>query len=65
METEQKFSTETLVNAIKHLNTDDIELIELRFFEKHSYKEIALIKEIEANHARIKVFRILKKLKTS
>lgn len=49
--------------AIGTLNDDEIELIELRFFEKRHFKEIAEILEITENNAKVKTYRILDKLK--
>ncbi len=49
--------------ALKQLDHADIQLIELRFFEKHSFAEIAEIIGITENNAKVKVYRILDKLK--
>jgi len=49
--------------ALKQLNSDDIQLIELRFFEKHSFAEVGQIIGITENNAKVKVYRILDKLK--
>ncbi len=49
--------------ALKQLDYPDIQLIELRFFEKHSFAEIGEIIGITENNAKVKVYRILEKLK--
>lgn len=49
--------------ALKKLDTDDIQLIELRFFEKHSFAEVGEIVGITENNAKVKVYRIIDKLK--
>jgi RNA polymerase sigma-70 factor (ECF subfamily) len=49
--------------ALKQLDADDIQLIELRFFEKHSFAEVGNIIGITENNAKVKVYRILEKLK--
>lgn len=49
--------------ALKQLDSNDIQLIELRFFEKHSFAEIGQIIGITENNAKVKVYRILDKLK--
>lgn len=51
--------------AIKKLSADDLELIEMRYFEKRSFIEIGEIKNMTANHAKVKVHRILERIKKS
>lgn len=52
-----------LLNALKKLKEQDLQLIELRFFEQRSYREIGEILEIKENNAKVKAFRALEKLK--
>lgn len=52
-----------MMAALKKLNQEDIQLIELRFFEKRSFAEVGEIIGITENHAKVKVYRILDKLK--
>ena len=40
-----------------------MQLIELRFFEKRSFKEIGEILELTENNAKVKTFRAIEKLK--
>lgn len=54
---------EALFAAIKKLNATDLELIEMRFFEKRSFKEIGDIKGITENNAKVKVHRILERIR--
>ncbi|MBA3706102.1 MAG: sigma-70 family RNA polymerase sigma factor [Bacteroidetes bacterium] len=49
--------------ALKQMDTNDIQLIQLRFFEKYSFAEVAEIIGITENNAKVKVYRILEKLK--
>lgn len=49
--------------AIQKLKKEELELVELRFFEKHSFAEIAEIMNITENNAKVKVYRILDKIK--
>jgi RNA polymerase sigma-70 factor (ECF subfamily) len=56
---------ESLFKAIKKLNATDLELIEMRFFEKRSFKEIGEIKGITENNAKVKVHRILERVRNS
>ncbi|MEI7597288.1 MAG: sigma-70 family RNA polymerase sigma factor [Bacteroidota bacterium] len=48
---------------LEYLNPSDLELIEMRYFEKRSFKEIAEITDLTENNAKVKVHRILGKLK--
>ncbi len=52
-----------LKRALKTLKKEEIELIQLRFFENRSFKEIAEILDIKENNAKVKAHRILGKLK--
>lgn len=52
-----------LTTALKQLESDDVQLIELRFFEKRSFAEIGEIIGITENNAKVKVYRIIDKLK--
>ena len=52
-----------IVDIISELPEDELQLIEMRFFEKRSFKEIAEILEIMENNAKVKTYRILEKLK--
>lgn len=47
----------------EQLEEDELQLIEMRFFEKRSFKEIADILNITENNAKVKTYRILDKLK--
>lgn len=51
------------MGAIKELGENEIELLELRYFEMRSFKELAQILGIEENNAKVRNHRILKKLK--
>jgi RNA polymerase sigma-70 factor (ECF subfamily) len=50
---------------IKELNEDDLQLVELRFFEKRPFKEIAEILGITEVNAKVKMYRLVEKLKKS
>jgi len=47
----------------QELPEDELQLIEMRFFEKRSFKEIGEILDITENNAKVKTYRILEKLK--
>lgn len=52
-----------LADAVAELEEDDLQLIEMRFFEKRAFKEIGEILDITENNAKVKVYRILERLK--
>jgi len=56
-------SQEELVVALDGLKEDDLQIIELRYFEGLPYKEIAEIMNITENNAKVKTFRILNRMK--
>ncbi len=58
-----KCEENSLVMALDQLNDTELMLIELRFFEKLSFKEIGDIVGCTENNAKVKGYRILKKLK--
>jgi RNA polymerase sigma-70 factor (ECF subfamily) len=53
----------TLLNSLKLLKDHQLQLIEMRFFEKRSFKEIGEIVGLTENNAKVKTFRTLVKLK--
>lgn len=52
-----------LFQCLSLLKDDDLQLIELRYFEKRSYREIGEIVEITENNAKVRTFRALERLK--
>ena len=52
-----------LLKALSTLTTDEMQLIELRFFEKRAFLEIGEIVGITENNAKVRTYRILDKLK--
>ena len=65
-ETEEPFFEEYLP-AIKKLitllNEDDLQMVELRFFEKRPFKEIAELLDITESNAKVKMHRVIEKLR--
>jgi RNA polymerase sigma-70 factor (ECF subfamily) len=53
----------TLLNLIKELDEAEIEIVELRFFEKRSFREIGEILNVTENNAKVKAHRVVKKMK--
>lgn len=67
-ESEELFFEEyipAIKKLIRELNEDDLQLVELRFFEKRPFKEIAEILDITEVNAKVKMYRIVEKLKKS
>jgi len=52
-----------VLNAVQQLSENEIQLIEMRFFEKRAFKEIGGILEITENNAKVKTYRVLDKLR--
>ncbi len=52
-----------LKEAVTELEEDDLQYIEMRFFEKRAFKEIAEIIGVTENNAKVKTYRILEKLR--
>jgi len=52
-----------LLKILPLLREDQLQLIEMRFFEKRSFKEIGEIMDLTENNAKVKTFRALIKLK--
>ena len=52
-----------LVAAIETLSLDEVNLLELRFFEQRPFREIGFILNISENYAKVKTYRLLDKLR--
>jgi RNA polymerase sigma-70 factor (ECF subfamily) len=52
-----------LGRIIKDLPEDELQLIEMRFFEKRPFKEIAEIMMMTENNTKVKLYRILERFK--
>lgn len=59
----QDYLEEKLAECIQDLEIEDVQLIELRFQEGKSFKEIGFILNITENNAKVKTYRVLDKLK--
>lgn len=49
--------------VLSKLKEKEIQLLELRFFEDRSFREIGEILELSENNAKVKTFRVIKKMK--
>ena len=54
---------QALIDVLEILAEEDLLAIEMRFFENRSFKEVAYILGITENNAKVRVFRVLKKMK--
>ena len=54
---------ELLISIIGELPEQELQIIEMRYFEKRSYREIGEILDITENNAKVKAYRIVGKLK--
>jgi RNA polymerase sigma-70 factor (ECF subfamily) len=52
-----------LPEILEKLAVDELQLIELRFFEQRPFKEVADIIGVTENYAKVKVYRVLQKMK--
>lgn len=52
-----------VIEAIAQLKPQEVEMIELRFFEKLSFRDIAYILNTTENNAKVKTFRIIKRIR--
>jgi RNA polymerase sigma-70 factor, ECF subfamily len=52
-----------LSNALSYLDEQEILLVEWKYFEKRSHREIAEILNISENNAKVKLHRVIQKLK--
>jgi RNA polymerase sigma-70 factor (ECF subfamily) len=60
---EKEENRKKLFKSLKLMKEKDMQLIEMRFFEKRSFREIGEILEITENNAKVKTFRAIEKLK--
>jgi RNA polymerase sigma-70 factor (ECF subfamily) len=62
-EEDSSVNKKKLLQCLSLLKDGDLQLIELRYFEKRSYREIGEILEITENNAKVRAFRALERLK--
>jgi len=62
-ENETVLSSENLIPILEKLKDSEIQLIEMRFFEQRSFKEIGEILNISENNAKVKTHRIIKSIR--
>jgi len=52
-----------LLHLLEQLKEHEIQLLEFRFFENYSFKEIGEILGLTENNAKVKTFRVIKKMR--
>jgi RNA polymerase sigma-70 factor (ECF subfamily) len=52
-----------MLETVQELKPDEVQIIELRFFEQRPFKEISFILGITENNAKVKMYRILERLR--
>lgn len=52
-----------LPTVLEQLDPDDLQLIELRYFEKRPFKEVSEILGLTESNAKVRTYRILQKMK--
>ncbi len=62
-ENDQPEIDKQLFEALQTLKEEDMELVNMRFFEKRSFKEICEILDMNESACKMKLYRILEKLK--
>lgn len=62
--TDEEENIKRLKTCISLLREDDIQLIEFRYFEEKSFKEIGYILDITETNAKVKTYRVLDKIKS-
>jgi RNA polymerase sigma-70 factor (ECF subfamily) len=60
---ESEHKREILLKVLPMLKDSQLQLIEMRFFEKRSFREMGEILDLTENNAKVKTFRALVKLK--
>jgi RNA polymerase sigma-70 factor, ECF subfamily len=54
---------EVMLETLHEMAPDDVEIIELRFFEDRPFSEVGYILGITENNAKVKVYRIVERLR--
>lgn len=62
---EEIVTDQKLYAALQSLDEDELNLIEMRFFENHSFKEICQIIDLGESACKMRLYRILEKLKST
>ncbi len=61
--TDNEGDIQLMVAALDQLKPAEVQMVELRYFEKMSFREVAQIYNITENNAKVRMYRILAKMK--
>lgn len=64
-ESEKMSQKRKLLELLKTLDDSIVEMIEMRFFDQMSFREIGEVLEITENNAKVKFYRIMQRIKKS
>lgn len=56
-------AVQRMLVVLQSLTPDEIQLVELRYFEKIPFRDVAEIYNITENNAKVRLYRILEKMK--
>jgi RNA polymerase sigma-70 factor, ECF subfamily len=62
-ETEERDQEDIIMASLNYLTKEEVQYLELRFFENKSFREIGYILLITENNAKVKTYRIIDKIK--
>ncbi|MEL6925743.1 MAG: sigma-70 family RNA polymerase sigma factor [Bacteroidota bacterium] len=62
-ESTEKEQRRIFLQCLQSLKPSDLQLIELRFFEKRAFREIAAILQITESNAKVKTYRIIERMR--
>lgn len=60
---EKELQKERLIQMLGEIDEESLTMIEMRYFEKRSFKEIGEILDITENNAKVRLYRLVDKLK--
>ncbi len=60
---EKELRMEKLIELLGDIDEESLNMIEMRFFEKRSFKEIGQILDITENNAKVRLYRLVDKIK--
>ena len=63
MESRRSFTVEQMIAQLPNLRERDVQILELRFFEQRSFREVAEILEITESNAKVRTYRVLERLR--
>lgn len=62
-EDNREYYVTVMLETLQEMKPEEVQVIELRFFEQRPFKEVAYILGITENNAKVKVYRILERLR--